>query len=164
MDLLAIQGTRKSLLWLPKKLASGKNCFLFILSPESERPSENGAEREEAENRVREKLTWASGSRHAWSQCIIKYSIYYISQKYPFSFLSFATWRIQTNTDHFTVWVFPLWKRILQGTVRWVNTHLHLHTALSSHLVLLLLFGLIPVLTLLTPPGFNYETTVCLSY
>lgn len=36
--------------------------------------------------------------------------------------------------------------------------------ALNSHLVLLLLFGLIPVLTLLTPPGFNYETTVCLSY
>ena len=33
--------------------------------------------------------------------------------------------------------------------------------ALNSQLVLLLLFGLIPVLTLLTPPGFNSETTVC---
>lgn len=83
-----------------------------------------------------------------------------------FFFWSFATERIQTNTDDSLFGFFPYEKKIFQGTMRNMNSHLHSSPCptLNSQLVLVLLFGLIPVLTLLTAPGFNSETTVWFSF
>lgn len=69
-----------------------------------------------------------------------------------FFFLVICNWKNSNQYWWFTVWILPLWKKIFQGTMRNMNSHLHSPPCptLNSQLVLVLLFGLIPVLTLLT--------------